>query len=183
MSSGRAVVPMLLAVACASAGTDGTTYREANYRGVEFDRVAVIAEGGDSQYRARFEALLVADLRGEHVWAVEGSTLLPSAGETSEAERADVLRAAGVQAALYLRTVDFGTEKTVVGGWAGVSTQVSPWAQFEAELEDVASGETAWRISAAGGGNVHASFDTIAGSFCDTVTEALLKERVVRRQP
>jgi hypothetical protein len=93
-----------------------------------------------------------------------------------------VLTAAGFDAALFLRTAEIGTDKTVVGDQAGTSTQVSPWAQFEAELQDVASGETAWRTSATSGGNAYASFDTLLGSFCDAVTESLVKEGVLQRQ-
>lgn len=183
MTASRAVVLTLLTVACASAGTDGTAYRDYQYRAVQFHRVAAIAEGGDGQYRARFETLLVADLRAEHVSAVEGRSILPTTREISEAEMAQVLTAAAVDAALFLRTGEMGTDKTVVGDWSGVSTQVSPWVRFEAELRDVASGETAWRASATTSGNTYANVDTLLSSFCDAVTESLVKEGVVSRHP
>jgi hypothetical protein len=91
-----------------------------------------------------------------------------------------VLQAHHVDAVLLLATTNSGWQSS----WVRGGTVSWPVASYEAKLQDLASGQTAWILSANTRGDaLFSDLDSVLDSFCEAVAEKLLADGVVKTSP
>ena len=74
-------------------------------------------------------------------------------------------------------TVSGRSTSTTTGGYS----VDKPWAEYEAVVFDVVSGQTVWIASMKSGGNAFADWGDLARSMAKTTSERLWNDGVVRR--
>ena len=190
------------------AWTSMTSFTDPSYRSTSFARILVVANVSNLQSRQRIESRLVQEFRDEGVFAMEGTNLFPPTRTLSDEQKVQLLRDNHIDSYIVIDVGETGTQQvyipqtgsstntkgnvSVYGNTAtyqeksttttyGGYTVSKPWANFNAKLFDVATGQTAWVASAFTGGNAYAGVNTVVNSFCGKTVEQLTKDGVIKK--
>ncbi len=202
------LVIVVFIVSCAS--TKMTSFRDPAFQSVSFNRILVVANTSDLEWRRKIEGKMAQAFRDVGVFAIEGVQLFPPTRELTDSEKVKILLQNNIDAYVSVSVGESGvkevyvpptgsTTKTegdirVTGNRAhyeeksttrihGGYTLSKPWADFETKLFDVTTGQNAWLASSHTGGNAYANFSTVINSYCDKVVEQLLEDRLITKSP
>ncbi len=201
-----AIVVLTGLAGCAS--TDMTSFKDPSYASTSFDRILVVANLSNLDWRQQIESRLVQEFQEKGIFAMKGMDLFPPTRTLTDDQKISLLTENKIDSYILIDVGETGTQQvyipqtgssTKTEGNVNVSgntatyreksttttyggyTVSKPWAQFEAKVFDVSNGQNAWMASAFTKGNGYANFKTVVNSFCGKTVEQLIKDGVVKK--